>query len=609
MKKILSFSLIFSLLSFSCRREDTVTVNGEMMVWHTVTLEIRGPVTSEMGDPNPFLDYRLSARFTHDGTTFDVPGFYAADGDAAGSGSTEGNTWLVRFSPDAPGTWSYTVSFREGPGLAVSGDTSAGKPLQADSTGGTFEIVPSDKKGDDFRARGRLSLTDGHYLRFSGNGEYFLKGGADSPENFLGYRDFDGTLYGGNRENRKGESAPNLGLHAYEAHKGDWHPGDPSWMDGKGKGIIGGLNYLASKGVNSMYFLTLNILGDGDDVWPYNRRDERYRFDCSKLDQWEKVFSHMDSLGIMMHVVLQETENECLLDAGYLDVQRKLYLRELVARFAHHPALVWNLGEEHGPQNWTPYGQTVNDTKKMASFLRQADPYNHPIVIHTHSSDPARSELISPYLGFPDMDGPSIQVGNPADTHAQTLKWLRLSSDSGHNWIVCLDETGPAGKGVLPDDVDPGHDTIRNDILWGNLMAGGGGVEWYFGYQYHDNDLNCENWRSRDHLWDQTKYALDFFKNYLPFNEMKNADELTGQGYCFAKQGEIYVLYLPSGGNGTIDLSNSTGQYTISWFDPRHGGELQKGSIEKVNGGRTVSTGYAPADRESDWVCLMRRIW
>jgi len=90
--------------------------------------------------------------------------------------------------------------------------------------------------------------------------------------------------------------------------------------------------------------LSMNILGDGKDVWPYTDYSERYRFDCSKLDQWELVFDHMESLGMMTHFVLQETENEVLLDAGYTDIQRRIYLRELVARFGHHLAVTWNLG-------------------------------------------------------------------------------------------------------------------------------------------------------------------------------------------------------------------------------------------------------------------------
>ena len=66
------------------------------------------------------------------------------------------------------------------------------------------------------------------------------------------------------------------------------------------------------------------------------------------MDQWEIVFSHMDRLGIMLHVVTQETENDRNLggSAG-LNPIRKLYCRELVARFSHHLAVLWNLGEEN----------------------------------------------------------------------------------------------------------------------------------------------------------------------------------------------------------------------------------------------------------------------
>jgi len=39
----------------------------------------------------------------------------------------------------------------------------------------------------------------------------------------------------------------------------DWQSGDPDWGNGKGKAIIGALNYLASQHVNSIYFLPMNI--------------------------------------------------------------------------------------------------------------------------------------------------------------------------------------------------------------------------------------------------------------------------------------------------------------------------------------------------------------
>ncbi len=609
MKSSLKLLIIILLLSsVACKREGNVQLSGELKCWHRVTLEITGPLFSEQSYPNPFLDFRLEATFSNGEKTYNVPGYFAVDGKAAETGAYEGNKWKIHFAPDTEGTWSYLISFRTGKNIALSTDPDAGEALLPDGKSGQFLVEASDKEGADFRAKGRLVNTGKHYLIHAGNGELFLKAGADSPENFLGYREFDGTTYGGNNKQRSGEDSPNSGLHAYEPHLQDWNAGDPQWQGGKGKGIIGALNYLSSKGMNSVYFLTMNILGDGEDVWPYTDRNERYRFDCSKLDQWEIVFSHMDRLGIMMHVVLQETENECVLDAGYLDVQRKLYLRELVARFSHHNAITWNLGEEHGPIKWSPYGQTVEDTKKMAVYLRTIDPYDHLIVVHTHAEKTQRNRDMAEYLGFPEIDGPSIQCGSPFDVHESTLKLLNDSKTIGHNWVVCLDEIGPANKGAMPDKDDPAHDTIRQQVLWGNLMAGGAGVEWYFGYKYPHGDLNCEDWRSRDLLWDQTRIAVEFFKKNLPLLEMKTADELVEDAWCLAKENEIYAIYYPGMNFSPIDLGNASALFKVQWYDPRNGGEMATGTVNEIQGGKKVSPGLPPgSELEKDWLCILTK--
>jgi hypothetical protein len=598
---ILSFFFVLS----SCDKQG-VKVEGDLKTWHKVTLSINGPEVSETSTPNPFLAYRLNVTFQKDDKTYVVPGYFAADGNAAETSASSGSVWKVHFCPPEAGIWNYSISFRKGEEIAVSDNKVAGEPVAPDGLEGSFEVEESGEEAPGFLAKGKLQYVGNHHLQFAGSKEYFLKGGADSPENFLAYNGFDDTYYGGDSEHRSGESAPNEGLHSYEPHIDDWNKGDPTWQDGKGKGIIGALNYLSSKGMNSVYFLTMNILGDGEDVWPYRNKNERYRFDCSKLAQWEIVFSHMDRLGIMLHVVLQETENECLLDAGYLGVQRKLYLRELVARFAHHLAITWNLGEEHHATDWAPYGQTVEDTKKMANYLREIDPYNNFIAMHTHAYHKKREEDLRHYLGFENLEGPSIQAGNVYNVHEDVKKWLRLSEDSLHSWVVCLDEIGPAWKGALPDKFSPMHDTIRKEVLWGNLMAGGGGVEWYMGYKFPHNDLNCEDWRSRDNLWEITSHALEFFQKHLPFHEMTNMDDMisSDSDYCFGKEGEIYAVYLKEGGTTDIQLPAGN-SYKTSWYNPRKGGALKEGKMLEATGNSLVSIGMPPEDQGEDWVCLI----
>ncbi|RPJ37069.1 MAG: DUF5060 domain-containing protein, partial [Planctomycetaceae bacterium] len=355
-------------------------VSGELKTWHKVTFTFDGPQTSERADPNPFTDYRLNVTFSLGGKTFLVPGYYAADGDAANSSADSGNKWRVHFAPCEPGQWSYRVSFRKGLGVAVSDDPEAGTGAgYMDGQTGSFAVEPTDKEGRDFRGKGRLHYAGGHYLQFPGTGEYFLKVGADAPETFLAYADFDGT-----EARRK-----NVPLKTWQPHVRDWKEGDPTWKNGKGKGMIGALNYLAGKGCNAFSFLPYNAGGDGDNVWPFIERDAKLRYDCSKLDQWGIVFDHATRTGLYLHFKLQENEIDDnrrddkreegsvpeSLDGGKLGPERKLYCRELIARFAHSLALNWNIGEENT--------QSTEEVVDMVRYLHDTDPYKNHIVIHT----------------------------------------------------------------------------------------------------------------------------------------------------------------------------------------------------------------------------------
>jgi hypothetical protein len=592
-----------------------IAVSGGRATWHPITLDLDGPESSETAIPNPFLDVRLSVRFESGDAVYDVPGYYAADGDAAETGAEAGRLWRARFVPDRPGEWRYTVSFRSGEGIAIGDDPAAGTALPGDGASGTLHIEPDEDEP------GLLRYVGERYLRFAATGEPFLKAGADSPENFLAYEGFDdGEGRSTPGREREGEAAL-APRHSYAPHVRDFREGDPTWRGGRGKGIIGALNYLASKGVNSVYFLTMNVAGDGDDVWPWRTKDERLRFDCSKLDQWEIVFSHMDRLGIALHVVLTETENESLLEleegGAFFAERRKLYYRELVARFGHHRAIVWNLGEENGwddrQRDSTSNAGLPNSheqRKAFSEYLRALDPYDRPIVVHTV---PGRYEDIYPQLlGHESFEGASLQVSPIERVHAETLEWVERSAEKGRPWVVNLDEIGPASHGVLPDADDPDHDAVRHHALWGNLMAGGGGCEWYFGYEYADNDLGLEDFRSRDRMWDLTRHAVEFFRRHLPFPEMSPADASVRRdgAWALAKPGSIYAVYLPptpapDDAPRPADVWLPDADYAVRWYDPRQGGPLQSGSVATVSGPGYRSLGSPPGDPTEDWVALV----
>ena len=402
---------------------------------------------------------------------------------------------------------------------------------------------------------------------------------------------------------------------SWSAHAQHWKNGDPDWQGNKGRELIGAINYLSGKGMNAFSMLTMNIDGDDKNVFPYVNyndkdapQDDRLRFDVSKLAQWEIAFEHADKMGMYLHFKTQETENDQLLDDAQLGNERKLYYRELVARFSHHLALNWNLGEEN--DIWDEKNDpNQNLVKSYASYFRSIDPYDHHIVIHSYSSQ--QDDVYNPLLGENNsVTGPSIQTGR-GRVHDDTKKWVDLSLASGVNWVVTNDEQNPPNYGVPPDPGYPGYNAslgpsqgqIREDVLWGNIMAGGGGVEYYFGYSHPQSDLGCEDWTARDRMWDYTRYALEFFQNYLPFEDMDPDDGLVSSGYCLAKEGSIYAVYMPlAASTPTVDLT--AGTYNVSWYNPREGGSLIKGNT--VSGGQNRNIGSPPSNGSLDWVILIQ---
>lgn len=576
-------------------------IAGELQKWHNTTITFDGPNTSETASNNPFTNYRLDVTFTHgeSGKTYVVPGYYAADGDAANTGATSGDKWKVHFAPDETGTWSYTASFRAGTNVAVADNPLAGTSAGFfDGETGQFEIAASDKTGIDNRAKGRLEYVGERYLQYAETGEYFIKQGPDAPENLLAYEDFDGPFANdGNGDQYIKDWAP---------HVSDWNTGDPTWDGGKGKGLIGAINYLASEDLNAVSFLTNNITGDDKNVFPYLNYSERLRMDISRLDQWEIVFEHADSKGMYLHFKTQETENDQLLDGGALGNQRKLYYRELIARFSHHLALNWNIGEENT--------NTTQQRKDFAEFFKDIDPYDHNIVIHTYPGQ--KSQVYTPLLGnASDYTGASLQTSNGSfnEVFSDTLTWVNNSANAGKPWVVAVDEPGNANDGLVPDNdsiASTNHTNARKNALWGTLMAGGAGNEWYFGYQHDHSDLTLDDFRSRDQFWDYARYAKEFFtETDMPFWEMANENSLISSSgdYAFVKPGDTYAVYLKNGGSTNLDLTGVSGAFDVRWFDPRNGGGLQNGSVTQVLGGDSVSIGQAPNSTNQDWAILVTK--
>ncbi len=599
--------LIIGLLLVGSVRADPVSVGGERVQWRPVVVDVRGPEMAESDSaPNPFLDVRLRVDFTGpEGQTYEVHGFFAGNGRGSGTG----RTWRVRFAPDQSGNWTYRVSFRRGPHLAIQPGTD-GDPLPPDGWTGSFSVEEPTPNAPGFFRRGFLLYTGSHYLQFE-NGDYWIKGGTDSPENFLAYGGFDGTS---GVEKAFDQQDHESQLHDYTPHERHWRTGDPDWGNGNGKRIIGALNYLSSRHVNSIYILTMNIGGDGQDVHPWigspepggSSDNDNLHYDVSKLKQWNTVLEHAQKKGIFLHLVLNEAEeaNKRELDDGELGPERKLYYRELITRFSYLPALQWNICEEYNLK----FDLGPERVNAFARYIQELDPYGHPITVHS-AGDP-REELAFTF-GNGLYGITSVQLNQrPIDRITEDIR--RATEEAGRPLPASMDEftidTGQNRSWVPVDDAEK-H---RKRKIWPAYLSGGQ-LEFILEGLLNVNRFNTPE---REQLWQDLWHARSFLLEHLPFQDMEPADELLSyeslhhtRGQVFAKTGTVYAVYLPNAArNASLDLSaepSETG-FELRWYNPRNG-KLSSGS-QTVPGGAEYKIGDPPSSPTQDWVVLLKKI-
>ncbi len=399
------------------------------------------------------------------------------------------------------------------------------------------------------------------------------------------------------------------------------------------------------------------------DQWA--RGVEHDRYDVVKLAQWQRALSYADELGLQLHFKTQEVENNLFMDGGRFGRERRIYFREMVARFNHFLAVSWNMGEENT--------QRPEEVRAQMHYIDSLDPYDHPLVMATY---PRQKERFRPHLARGSaLNGLAMQ-GNTidfADMRPDIVKWTNASIRAGRRVVIGYDESGTAGPGApidvgfdlttlptrgiasfSPGDIAPGQpgaepmlarealegpplavqreiaptrETYRRHALWNALLAGAAGMELYYGWTNRCHDLGCEDDRTRAQRFSDGRNAIAFFNEHVGERAlgMVADDDLTlsRTEYVFADHGRTYVVYTRAGTPAGLSLLGQTGRYSVDWYDAVAGGPLRKGSVVEIAGGeapleagsdriirnsRFASLGTPPSGGSAEWVALVRRI-
>ena len=94
-------------------------------------------------------------------------------------------------------------------------------------------------------------------------------------------------------------------------------------------------------------------------------------------------------------------------------------------------------------------------------------------------------------------------------------------------------------------------------------------------------------------LHNAIKLVWDFFGT-LPFHEMNPRQDLVDNGFCLARPGRRYLVYLPS--ECKVNVSVSKGPYRVIWIDARNPSHRYDGGT--TDDGRNLT----PPTGGDDWL-------
>ena len=501
-------------------------------------------ITAAVASPdaqNPFIDAALTGTLeTTDGAhKWNVEGF--AD-------STDGATFRIRFMPPLAGDYKYSVTYKQG-GFEKS-------------SSGSFHAVEEHRRG--------LLRVDPQYpwhFVWEGTGEHFFFNGTTAYW-LVGWRDDHVIQYSIDRLARLKVNRMRVTIAGREALT---FFGEPVMIDKNWTCMIA--------------------------AWPSPHPDDPWHpdFDYSRfnVEYWQKFdrmlrFAREKDMNISL--VLDMNDSKVHPEAGGEDEHR--FVRYAIDRFGAFSNITWDMGDDldsYRDEKWT------HDTGTMIEHL---DPWKH-----LETSHPARSndhqDRTSSWFSFTSYQEWSRKQ------HELMLASRKLQEQTGRIIPQTNEEYGYEDH--YPHWAAPGSDSADalRRTAWDIAMAGAYGTAGETvrrgvnigpdsggGWMAARGDDTMTMFLGYGHM-------VDFFTGFEWWKTNPH-DELVNNGNdCVADPGHTYAVYLPHGGNVTVQLG--PGRYKAYWFSAISG---QKIDLPDAEGSSWASP---DAPDKNDWALLLER--
>jgi hypothetical protein len=221
------------------------------------------------------------------------------------------------------------------------------------------------------------------------------------------------------------------------------------------------------------------------------------------------------------------------------------YIRKVVDTVNDLDNVLYEVINEGGEKEWDWWvAKTIRDYERTK-------PKQHPIGITGHGAEKVASMLASPA----DWISPGRNDGYGEDPPAWDGKKVSLH-DTDHIWGVGGNPAW-AWKAFVR-----GHNPIFMDPYDSSILAKG----------------PPDDWKPLRQSLGVTRRLAE----RVNLAAMKPHDELASTKCCLAQPGAAYIVYLPDGGEVTVDLSGTDARFDTEWIHPIEGTTT---AAEPVTGG------------------------
>ena len=289
-----------------------------------------------------------------------------------------------------------------------------------------------------------------------------------------------------------------------------------------------------------------------------NESPDHSRFDLKYWQHYDRMMGLLQEKGIIAHIMIT-VWNKFVNWPEQKSADDNKFWKYVLARYQAYSNVVWDVSKE--AQN-----RPDEYWEDRFEFIKEYDAHRRLVTIHSlwHRHE----DLKQRYCDF-------IADQQHREWHKHIIDRRKFIQRPVVN-IEFGYEVGP----VETYRVKQGPDEVRRR-MWLICMAGG-----YAAYYYNPTAWDVISHEVIPPGYSYCKYLYNFFTG-TRYWEMEPRDDLVDNGYCLAKEGEEYIVYISEADAVTLSVQGVESPLAARWYNPRSGQEVRmEGRIE--NGTHTL---------------------